>query len=60
MQAQSQNRQVGVYLFVRDGTNEKPPLIKHIILNAKNPVFEVVAYSRRVDELEVEYVQASI
>ena len=43
---------------MRDSMDEKPPSIKHVFFErlTKNPIFEIVAYSRRVDELEAKYV----
>ena len=58
VQARSQNRQLGVCFFVRDRMDEKQPLMKHALFErlTKNPIFEIVAYSKRVDELEAKYV----
>ena len=44
--------------LVRDSIDAKPPSTKHVFFEglSKNSIFEIVAYSRRVEELEATYV----
>ena len=57
----SKSTTMGV-LFRADSTDEKPPSTKHAFfeLLTENPSFDIVAYSRRVDEFEAKYVHTRI